>query len=113
MDKKRRKKEKSLIFSQNLKAIIEERKLTQKKAAELMEVSVSVVHDWLQGTYPNDPLAILRFCHAVGCDFQWLLTGELNCKDTSPPPITQLFKVTDDINLSGMFIIKAQRLEKK
>jgi transcriptional regulator with XRE-family HTH domain len=110
--KPRRRKSES-PFKDNLRAILDERGISQRGAAEIMGVSVTVVHDWLQGSYPNDPNAVLKFCKAIGCDFQWMLTGE----DSSPHQIqsnlSQFFDIEDDPMFSGIFKIEAKRLKKK
>ena len=99
-------------FGSNLKAVLKERGITQRGAAEVMGISVAVVHDWLQGAYPNDPNAVLKFCKAIGCDFQWLLTGERSLSSKASP-ISEVFETQDEPSFSGIFMIEAKRLKKR
>ncbi len=99
-------------FSRNLNAILLERSITQKQAATLMGVAVSVVHDWMNGTYPNDPSALLKLCKALSCDFQWLLTGVQSQLKTKAN-LTEVFDIHDDPTFSGIFMIEAKRLKIK
>jgi len=108
---KRRKAESP--FKDNLKAILNERGISQKGAAEIMGVSITVVHDWLQGSYPNDPSAVLKVCKAIGCDFQWMLTGEDSSKNQIQSNLAQFFDIEDEPMFSGIFKIEAKRLKKR
>lgn len=92
--------------------ILKERQISQKQAADLMGVSVSVVHDWMNGTYPNDPSALLKLCRALNCDFQWLLTGELSSAK-SQTNLSEVFDIQDEPSFSGVFMIEAKRLSIK
>lgn len=100
-------------FAHNLKLILKERALAQKSAADIMGVSVSVVNDWLQGVQPHNHNAILKFCRAMNCDFQWLLTGERSHSVTGSKNLHEFFDVQDDPLFSGMFVIEAKRLKIK
>ena len=106
-------KKPSVIFMKNLRALLTEKELSQRGAAEIMGISVSVVHDWLQGSYPNDPDAILKLCKATGADFQWLLTGLPTSKSQSTAPLSEIFNIEHDSSFSGIFMIEAKRLKKK
>lgn len=98
-------------FSRNLGLLLKERNLSQKSAAEIMGVGLSVVHDWLQGSYPNDPKALLRLCQTINCDFQWLLTGQRSNPIGSTANLHEVFDVQDDPMFSGIFMIEAKRLK--
>lgn len=74
MSKPARKKIQS-PFAKNLKAILAERGLSQKAAAEVANVTAATLNDWLAGSNPSDHLAVQRLCRALGCSFEWLLTG--------------------------------------
>ena len=99
-------------FSKNLTAILKERSISQKQAANLMGVAISVVHDWMNGTYPNDPSALLKLCKALNCDFQWLLTG-IQSQPKTKANLTEVFDIHDDPAFSGIFMIEAKRLKIK
>lgn len=100
-------------FARNLKLILGERGLSQKSAAEIMGVSVSVVNDWLQGVQPHNHGALLKLCRAVNCDFQWLLTGERSQAVTGTSNLHEFFDVQDEPMFSGMFVLEAKRLKIK
>ncbi len=112
MGEKRKPKRKKVIgpFSKNLGLILSERSLSQKQAANIMGVRVSVMNDWLNGVYPHDPQPLLRFCKAIGCDFQWLLTGEQSQLRTNAN-LNEVFDIQDDATFSGIFMIEAKRLK--
>ena len=108
--KKPKRKKTSGPFSKNLSLILKERQISQKQAADLMGVAISVIHDWTTGTYPNDPTALLKLCRALNCDFQWLLTGEQSLPKTKAN-LTEIFDIQDDPTFSGVFMIEAKRLK--
>lgn len=110
--KKPKRKKTSGPFSRNLSLILKERQISQKQAADLMGVAISVIHDWTTGTYLNDPSALLKLCRAVNCDFQWLLTGEQS-RPKNQANLTEIFDIQDDPAFSGVFIIEAKRLKIK
>lgn len=114
MEKKKenRRKKTSSPFSGNLKALLLERGINQKSAADIMGISVSVVHDWLQGTYPNDPMPLLKLCKAINCDFQWLLTGQRSTP-IATDNLQEIFDIEDEPDFSGIFKIEAKRLKVK
>lgn len=56
MSKPARKKVQS-PFARNLKAILAERGLSQKAAAEVANVTPATLNDWLAGSNPSDHLA--------------------------------------------------------
>lgn len=74
MSKPARKKIQS-PFAKNLKLILTERGISQKAAAEIANVTPATLNDWLAGSVPNDHIAVQRLCRALGCSFEWLLTG--------------------------------------
>ncbi len=100
-------------FAKNLGLILRERGLSQKSAAEIMGISVSVVNDWIHGTQPSDHHALLRLCKAISCDFQWLLTGTRSNPVASTSNLHEVFDVQDDPMFSGVFMIEAKRLKVK
>lgn len=109
---KDRRKKSSTPFAANLKLLLTERGLSQKSAADIMGISVSVIHDWLQGSYPNDPMPILKLCQAINCDFQWLLTGKRSVA-VATDNLQEIFDIEDEPDFSGIFKIEAKRLKVK
>ena len=100
-------------FKDNLSSLLKERGISQRGAAEIMGVSVAVVNDWLQGAYPNDQSAVLKFCKAVKCDFQWLLTGEQSQGEDSRTNLSEIFDIQNEPAFSGIFMVEAKRLKKR
>jgi transcriptional regulator with XRE-family HTH domain len=100
-------------FANNLRAILEERGISQRGAAEIMGINVAVVNTWLQGTYPNDPNIVLKLCRALSCDFQWLLTGEQSQTNKTNITLSELFEIHNEPSFSGIFMVEAKRLKRR
>lgn len=113
MKKKPARTKKSSAFAKNLKAVLEERSVSQRSAGELAGVSVSVVNDWLSGSLPHDLVAVQKLCKGLKVDFEWLLTGEQNRVAAKDVPLSEIFNITEEPDFSGIFEITARRLRKK
>ena len=98
-------------FGQNLKAVMKQHKLTQRKVSEICGVGVSVVNDWLSGSQPHDLSVILKLCDEFKIDFKWLLTGKRS--DISSLGLGDIFHIEDDPTFSGLFLLEAKRLKRK
>lgn len=112
MTKPARKKNQS-PFAKNLKAILSERGISQKAAAEMAGTNTSVVNDWCAGSQPADLISVQKLARALKVDFEFLLTGvqsRLNLKDIS---MTELFESEPDPSFSGIFEVSLKRLRKK
>lgn len=112
MAKPARKKNQS-PFAKNLKAILSERGISQKAAAEMAGTNTSVVNDWCAGSQPADLISVQKLARALKVDFEFLLTGvqsRLNIQDIS---MTELFETEADPTFSGVFRIEAHRLRRK
>ncbi|WP_374032203.1 helix-turn-helix domain-containing protein [Bdellovibrio bacteriovorus] len=99
------------IFAANLKLVLKERGLSSRAGAEIAGVPASTFSQWLAGTVPLDLESVHRFAKGVGVDFQWLLIGK-----TEPPPVVSIkdfYDVSDEPDLSGVFLIEAKRLKPK
>ena len=106
-------KKRSSPFAKNLKEILEARGITQRGAAELAQVGVAVINDWLSGSIPHDHEAVLRLCRGLKTDFQWMLTNthtETKIKEMS---IQEIFETENDPAFSGIFQIEAKRLKRR
>jgi len=100
-------------FAANLSAVLKERGVSIRGAAEIAGIAPSVLHDWLAGASCNRPEALVKLCRALKCDFQWLLTGtrpELSAKDQS---LAELFEIEPSPDFSGLFMIEAKRLRRR
>ncbi|MGE3683033.1 MAG: helix-turn-helix domain-containing protein [Bdellovibrionales bacterium] len=100
-------------FAKNLKAILNERGLSQKAAAEVANVTPATLNDWLAGSNPSDHIAVQRLCRALGCSFEWLLTGAETRIESKSLSMTELFDSEPDPSFSGVFEISARRLRRK
>ena len=112
MSKPARKKIQSPL-AKNLKAILAERGLSQKAAAEVAGVTPATLNDWLSGAVPNDYLAVQKLCRALDCSFEWLLTGSEMKIDPKSLSLSELFESENDPSFSGIFEISARRLRRK
>ena len=98
-------------FAENLQQLTKERNLTQRRISEICGVSVAVVNEWLHGSIPHDPGAVLRLSQELQVDFKWLLTGEkTELKDLQ---LADLFDMESDPSFSGLFMVEAKRLKRK
>jgi transcriptional regulator with XRE-family HTH domain len=100
-------------FAANLKTILAERGVTMRGAAEVAGVNHSVVNDWLAGSQPSDPMAVLRLCRALKCDYQWLMTGTHPEATVKEMALNEIFEVKDEPDFSGIFVIEAKRLKRR
>lgn len=100
-------------FARNLKAVLAERGVSQKMAAELAGVSAPTVNDWLAGSQPTDALAVQKLCRALKISFEWALTGATSQVTGSDATLAEIFDVHDEPTFSGIFKIEAKRLKKR
>ena len=100
-------------FAKNLKAILAERGLSQKAAAEVAGVTPATLNDWLAGAVPSDHIAVQKLCRAMDCSFEWLLTGAESKLDPLKLSMSELFESENDPSFSGIFEISARRLRRK
>lgn len=99
------------IFAANLKKVLDQRGLSARAGAEVAGVPNSTFSAWLGGAAPLDLESVYRFAKGVGVDFQWLLLNK-----TEPPPtisITDLYDVSAEPDLSGLFQVELRRLKPK
>jgi len=111
--RKPRRKRIATPLAANLKKVLEERKVSIRQAAKFCGVNQAMVHSWLNGAQPHDATSLLKLCHELKCDFQWLLTGthsEIKAKEMS---LSELFDLEIDPSFSGIFQIEAKRLKRK
>ena len=79
-------------FAKNLRALMAEKKITVRKAAELAGVGSSTVDNWRGGALPENFTAVKRLAHSFGVSFSFLLTGE----DDSAEQLPSITEVFDD-----------------
>jgi len=99
-------------FSKNLQAMLSERAISQSAAAKLAQIPAATLHDWIYGSniVPQDIRAVQRLCRALGCSFEWVMTGEISPVDFKNISLTELFQSEPDPTFSGIFEITARRL---
>ena len=112
MTKPARKKNQS-PFAKNLKALLAERGLSQKMAAEMAGTTTSTVNDWLAGSQPADLLCVQRLARALNVDFEFLLTSSQSRLNLQAISMTELFDSEPDPSFSGIFEISARRLRRR
>ena len=99
-------------FAENLSRLLQDRGISVRQAAQICEVSASVVSAWCNGGAPQDLAAVQRLCRAVNYDFERLLTGSSSKLNPSEMKLTDLFD-EQDAAFSGVFKIEAKRLVPK
>ncbi|HEX7673144.1 MAG TPA: helix-turn-helix transcriptional regulator [Bdellovibrio sp.] len=100
-------------FAANLKGLLEERSISIRGAAEICGVNQAMIHSWINGAMPHDPMAVLRLCKALKCDYQWLMTGTHPETKAQEMSLKELFDLEDEPAFSGIFQIEAKRLTRK
>lgn len=100
-------------FAKNLKALLAERGISQKAAAEMAGTTTSTVNDWVAGSHPSDMICVQRLARALKVDFEFLLTGSQSRISLQDISMTELFESEPDPSFSGIFEISARRLRKK
>lgn len=112
MPKPARKKAQS-PFAKNLKAILSERGISQKAAADIAGATTSTINDWLAGSHPADLISVQKLARALNVDFEFLLTGSKSRINPQDISMTELFDGEPDPSFSGIFEISARRLRRK
>ncbi|MBY0386064.1 helix-turn-helix transcriptional regulator [bacterium] len=105
-----RKPKSMLVFSKNLKKLLEENKITLREAAKIAGTSPSVISGWINGASPASPEAVLKLTEALKADYQYIMTG----KPSNLIPasrVGEIFEVEDSAEFSGLFLIEAKRLK--
>jgi len=100
-------------FAKNLKAILSERGISQKTAAEMAGTTTSTINDWISGANPSDLISVQRLARALKIDFEFLLTGSQSRVTLQEISMTELFESEPDPSFSGIFEISARRLRRK
>lgn len=68
---------KSSVFPKRLKTLMEQKRLTQQKVAEMTGVSQPTVGKWLKGTLPNG-VNFSNLASANGVSVDWFFAGGIN-----------------------------------
>jgi transcriptional regulator with XRE-family HTH domain len=62
-------------WGKRLTRVLQEKGISQKKAASIAGVGKSAVSSWTAGGSPSNLAAVKRLCDALEICFTWLLTG--------------------------------------
>ncbi len=100
-------------FSKNLKAILEERGISQRAAAEIAGVNPASINEWLNGSHPSDPMATLKLCQGLKCDYQWLMTDSRPNLEVNELGLSEIFEIQDEADFSGIYMIEAKKLKRR
>jgi transcriptional regulator with XRE-family HTH domain len=106
--KKTRRKDQS-HFAKNLRALMAEKKITVRKAADIAGVGVSTIDNWRSGALPEDYAAVKLLAHRLGVSFSFLLTGEDDSAAERLPSIAEVFDDAGSL-FDGYAKITIQRL---
>lgn len=99
-------------FAKNLRMVIAEKGLSQRKLAALAGVQPSTINDWLSGTLPTNLNPIVRLCQELKLDFQYLLTSTRSVPGRPDIELSEFFEIEKDATFEGIFMISARRLKK-
>jgi transcriptional regulator with XRE-family HTH domain len=113
MTGKRKKINHASSFSKILLTLMEEKKMTVRKAAELAGVGTSTLNSWRSGALPEDYLAVKRLAHGLGVTLSFLLTGEDDARMNSGPPLVAEVFEDGGMLFDGFAKISIQRLVPK
>lgn len=109
MDKKKdlKKQRQEDRWDKRLRAILKEKGLSLRKAAEIAGVAPSVIDSWGGGAVPSDYRAVKRLADHLDISFTWLLTGEYE-KTERKPTLTEIY---DEVPyFDGLARIRIDRL---
>jgi len=88
---KKRKRAGPTPFSKILRALMTEKSVSVRKAAELAGVGTSTIDNWRGGALPEDYSAVKRLARGLGVSFSFLLTGEEDTREGRAPAISEVF----------------------
>lgn len=90
---KKRKRSGPTPFSKILRALMTEKEVSVREAAELAGVGISTVDNWRSGALPEDYSAVKRLAKSLGVSMEFLLTGEEDKFDGNHlPSVTAVFQ---------------------
>jgi len=101
----------------------EKRPITEAQIARKLNIKRSTVAEWVTGRIPQDTGKALQLAKLLGCDFQYLMTGEYSKGAESPElenPNLQMIESelgdaleidnNSDSQFTGLFLISAKRV---
>lgn len=110
MPPKKRRRSGPTPFAKILRALMIEKKMSVRTAAEIAGVGTSTIDNWRAGALPEDYVAVKRLSKSLGVSLSFILTGEDEIRDlNSPPSLTEVFDDGGAI-FDGFAKITIQRL---
>jgi transcriptional regulator with XRE-family HTH domain len=88
---KRRPREASMLAN-NLIALMSQKQITVRQAAEIAGVGHTTVVNWRGGALPEDFRAVRLLAKALGVSFSFLLTGEDDTRPNGAPSVEEIFQ---------------------
>jgi transcriptional regulator with XRE-family HTH domain len=88
---KRRPREASMLAN-NLIALMSQKQMTVRQAAEIAGVGHTTIVNWRGGALPEDFKAVRLLAGALGVSFSFLLTGEDDTRPDGAASITEVFE---------------------
>lgn len=96
-------------FPKLLKALLAERRVSQRQAAKAAGVSPATINGWISGVSPEDYLSVQRLAEFLGTTMSYLLTGKNEAyRLDQQPTLTELF--SEGIKVSGIYRIQVTQL---
>jgi transcriptional regulator with XRE-family HTH domain len=101
---------KDIAFSENLKKLMADGKLSLDQICQISGVAKSVAHGWVNGVVPRDLQAVAKLSDALNMQFRELLLGEPELIDKRESPKA----VLSEIDLFEQFCqLLIQRIKNK
>ena len=107
----RRKREPS-TFAENLRRLLDQRRISQRVAAQMAGVSNSTMADWLSGAAPSDLHKVAALAQALHVSFEALCLGTHEGQAINQIPTEEIFE-EEAIGFEGIYKIKAIKLVRK
>lgn len=112
-------------FGSRLKQAMKDRKKTESQIARKLNVKRSTVAEWVTGRIPQDTGKALQLAKYLGCDFQYLMTGEpspgseisniekanLSMVQSELGDVLEIDPANEDF--TGLFLVSAKRVRLK
>lgn len=96
-------------LAKRLNRLMEQKRLTVRKAASISGVPTSTLESWRSGSMPTDFEAIRKLCKELGVSMAYLLTGENELEHTQPPTLADVMKYSGE-EWEGFLEVKIKRM---
>lgn len=99
----------NLIFGQNLRRLMDERRIRLSHLSQEIEIPKSTVHSWMYGGNPRDLIALKQLADYFSLSVDELCFGELSNKSKDLQTIELDPQNNDRINIGLFEVILLQR----